>query len=423
MTEPVGLNVWHGSSVAGHLWRDEQDRIGFEYSAEWCDEGFPLSRLLPLGPEPWPASEGVAHAWFANLLPEGRARERIVRALGVADDDFVLLREIGGDCAGAFSILPPEHGPAEEAGYQPLTEEAFVQLLRQRGQGIYQRAGRCGGAGPRLSLAGAQAKCPVFMEKDRLLLPQGAAASSHILKFELPEWRNVPVFEAYLNRLAEEIGLPVPPCRLAMHGNHRYLLVERYDRLWQDGQLCRLHQEDFCQLAGLRPTRKYHVDGGPGFAQCLGWVREFSEVPSEDIRSLLHWQIFNLLAGNSDGHAKNLALMQVEPDSDRWRLAPFYDLVCTRALPDLDRHLAMNIGGESDPGRIGAEHWRSLARECGLQPRFVLKELRELAGAILDVLAKVRSDMEAEHDDLPMLQQPERVIQRQIRLSLAGLPE
>ena len=415
--DPDRLKIWHTGSLVGELWRDRQDRIGFSYGADWLAQGFGISRVLPLRPEPFEPEEGLAHAWFANLLPEGAARERIVRNLGVADDDFVLLREIGGDCAGALSVLPIDQAVDEQTGAEQLDEAGFQQMLQQRGQGILPGVKHDQAARPRLSLAGAQSKCPVLIENGDYLLPRGMTASSHILKFELPDWRHVPVYEIFLNRLAQALGLPVPETRLEERHGHRYLVIRRYDREARDGQWHRLHQEDFCQIAGLRATRKYEGEGGPGLAECARWIRELSERPAEDLLNLLRWQIFNWLAGNSDGHAKNLALVQTARNSAGRRLAPFYDLVCMRAWPNLDRRLAMSVGGESDPGRISPGHWQAQAETMGMRPRFVLREVANMAEAIQLALPKARADLEQAHGPLPMLQQPETIIRTQLRLA------
>ena len=416
-TDPDRLNVWHSGSLIGGLWRDRQDRIGFSYSADWLAQGFRVGRLLPLKPEPFAPEEGLAHAWFSNLLPEGTARERTVRHLGVADDDFVLLREIGGDCAGALSVLPIGQAVDEHAGAEPLDEARLTQILQQRGHGILPGPKNGNAVRPRLSLAGAQSKCPVLIKSGDYLLPRGMAASSHILKFELPEWRHVPVYEVLLNRLAQAVGLPVPETRLKQRHGHRYLVIRRYDREERDGQWHRLHQEDFCQIAGLRATRKYEAEGGPGLAECAQWIRELSARPAEDLLNLLRWQIFNWLAGNSDGNAKNLALVQTPHNTAGRRLAPFYDLVCTRAWPNLGRHLAMSVGGESDPGRISPRHWQAQAEAMGMRPRFVLREVGNMAASIQAALPKVKTDLEQAHGALPMLQQPEKIIRSQLRMA------
>ncbi|MEE4638918.1 MAG: type II toxin-antitoxin system HipA family toxin, partial [Wenzhouxiangella sp.] len=382
------LVVWFENRRVGELWRDRQDRMGFQYDDDWLEAGFAIGHVLPLQSQRFDPDEGSAHAWFANLLPEGGARERLVRNLGVSDDDFALLREIGGDCAGALSLMVGEQAPDEHQHAQPLADGALDRMLAQRGQGILPLFDPSSAARPRLSLAGAQSKCPVLIENGRFLLPLGATASTHILKFELPQWRHAPVYELFLARLAAAVGLPVPGVEMYQRANHRFLVVTRYDRAWTRGRWRRLHQEDFCQVAGLRPTRKYEAEGGPGLAAIAAWIRELSARPAEDLLALIRWQAFNYLAGNSDGHAKNLSLVR-DPDLG-WRLAPFYDLVCTRAWPDLDRRLAMAVGGEADPGRINRRHWEQTARDLGMRPRFVVEEVRRLTDSIEQSLPEIR---------------------------------
>ena len=38
-------------------------------------------------------------------------------------------------------------------------------------------------------------------------------------------------------------------------------------------------------------------------------LRALDGLPAEDSLALVDWQIFNFLAGNSDGHAKNLSIL------------------------------------------------------------------------------------------------------------------
>ncbi|HIP52798.1 MAG TPA: HipA domain-containing protein [Chromatiales bacterium] len=95
---------------------------------------------------------------------------------------------------------------------------------------------------------------------------------------------------------------------------------------------------------GVRTRKKYQDSGGPTFADCYQLLQDASTDPAIDIQNLLRWQIFNVLAGNSDGHAKNLSLLYLK--NDGIRLAPFYDLVCTRAIERIDYHLAFDVGGQ-----------------------------------------------------------------------------
>ena len=65
------------------------------------------------------------------------------------------------------------------------------------------------------------------------------------------------------------------------------------------------------------------------------------------------------------------------------RLTPAYDLICTRIYPALDRHLAMAVGPESDPGQIRREHWSQLARDVDVAERLVITLVDEVADKLL----------------------------------------
>ena len=143
-----------------------------------------------------------------------------------------------------------------------------------------------------------------------------------------------------------------------------------------------MHQEDFCQALGYGHEKKYQEHGGPSFAQCYRLVQEASSEPALDAQHLLRWQIFNVLAGNSDGHAKNLSLLHLPDDARRpqVRLAPFYDLVCTRAIERIDYHLAFDVGGERNPSVITQAHWEALAKACDVRPQFLGNLVRRNRG-------------------------------------------
>lgn len=413
MSDPDILNVWHEQRLVGQLWRNTTGAIGFRYDHEWITGGFAVSRSLPLAVQEFAPEEGTAQLWFANLLPEGAVREHIVRDLKLPNTDFDLLRAIGGECAGALSILPVNRQPSGQRQYRPLTEKDLADLAARRGQiyAVWPADDR-----PRLSLAGAQDKCPLLVRDDQYFLPQGEAPSSHILKFELADYRHLPAYETFTIQLAAAIGLPVVDISLRSIGKTRYAQIARYDRLWDErGEVQRLHQEDFCQAMGYGHEKKYQEHGGPSFAQCYRLVQEASSEPAIDVQHLLRWQIFNVLAGNSDGHAKNLSLLHL-PD-DATRLAPFYDLVCTRAIERIDYHLAFDVGGERNPSVITSTHWEALAKACDVRPQFLGNLVRETAAALLESLGQARQTFEAHYGAYPALQRIEQVVTTQCRRS------
>ena len=414
MSDPDTLNLWHEQRRVGQLWRNPAGAIGFRYDPDWiAGGGFAVSRSLPLAAREFAPQEGTAQRWFANLLPEGAVREHIVRDLKLPNTDFDLLRAIGGECAGALSILSLEQQPSGERQYRALTEQDLADLAARRGQ-IY--AAWPADVRPRLSLAGAQDKCPVLVRDDQYFLPQLEAPSSHILKFELADYRHLPAYETFTTQLAAAIGLPVVDIALRTVGRTHYAQIARYDRVWDErGEVQRLHQEDFCQAQGYGHEKKYQEHGGPSFAQCYRLVQETSSEPAIDVQHLLRWQIFNVLAGNSDGHAKNLSLLHLADDATR--LAPFYDLVCTRAIERIDYHLAFDVGGERNPSVITSAHWEALAKACDVRPQFLGNLVRETADALQEKIGLVREAFEARYGACPALQRIQKIVTQQCRRS------
>jgi serine/threonine-protein kinase HipA len=259
----------------------------------------------------------------------------------------------------------------------------------------------------------------VLVRDGRYFLPQGEAPSSHILKFELADYHHLPAYETFTTRLAMAIGLPVVDIVMRSSGRTRYAQITRYDRVRNEGGgVRRLHQEDFCQALGLGHEKKYQEHGGPSFAECYRLVQEASSEPAIDAQHLLRWQIFNVLAGNSDGHAKNLSLLHL-PDGQT-RLAPFYDLVCTRAIERIAQHLAFEVGGERNPGLITPANWEALARACDVRPRFLGNLLEEAAALLQEHLMPVRQAFEADYGAYPALQRIEKIVAKQCRRLAKG---
>ncbi len=407
MIDPDALNVWCEDRLVGYLWRNPVGSIGFRYEPDWISTGgFAVSRSLPLTTEDFSAEDSVAHHFFANLLPEGGVRDHIVRDLKISNTDFDLLRAIGGECAGAISILSVEREPSEDRSYRPLPDKELARLIAQRGH-IY--AAWPVDKRPRLSLAGAQNKCPVLIRDGHYFLPEGEAPSSHILKFELTDYRHLPAYETFTSHLAKQIGLPVVDIELHSIEKRFYAQIERYDRVWDEcGEVQRLHQEDFCQALGYGHEKKYQDSGGPTFSDCYQLLQDTSTDPPIDTQNLLRWQIFNVLAGNSDGHAKNLSLLYLQ--NGEIRLAPFYDLVCTRAIERIDYHLAFDVGGQRDPVQISTKHWESLASQCDVGSRFLHRLLQETATSLLEQIGQTKSLFEAQYGEYPSLQRIERVV-------------
>lgn len=265
---PDHLRVWHGDTFVGEL-RDLGGRLAFEYAAAWlaAKRSFPLSVSLPL--VPGRISDQRAHAFFANLLPEGQLREAVARRLGISvSNDFTLLAAIGGECAGALSILPTSEPIDRSAeSYEPLPPASIAAMARRYCVLPEVNAER----GLRLSLAGAQDKLPVRRTEDGALwLPVGGAPSTHVLKVPSRGFKHLPANEVLVTRLARSLGLFTVDAELLQLDGQEVTLVRRYDRIVHGGRIERLHQEDLCQALGLMPGAKYESEGGPTFVDAMG---------------------------------------------------------------------------------------------------------------------------------------------------------
>jgi serine/threonine-protein kinase HipA len=89
--------------LAGQLIQDEHGQIAFHYDESWLNnaEAIPLSHSLPLKKERFNRNE--CRGFFAGVLPDESKREIIAKNLGIsARNDFAMLEQIGGECAGAL---------------------------------------------------------------------------------------------------------------------------------------------------------------------------------------------------------------------------------------------------------------------------------------------------------------------------------
>lgn len=391
------LEVFHEERLVGTLAQPEDDRWFFAYSERWRSEGFPISLSLPFD-EDW--KPNAAQNFFSNLLPEAELRRLVCLKLGISEsNDFQLLAAIGGDCAGALSVFPTPRSHRTKSEYRPITAAQLVKFAAGPGA----LAGVDGKNGLRLSLAGAQDKVPVYVDGDKLFLPVGAAPSSHILKFESRRFKHLPANEVLMAMLAKKLGLRTAPTQLLRSGKNTLCLIERFDRAKLGSKLERLHQEDFCQATGQPPSQKYEREGGPPFSQLVELTRRNSTEPLRDVEQLLRWLTFNVICFNADAHAKNVSLLYSERSNQK-ELAPFYDLICTRAYPGLSTDLAMSVGGESDPTRLHLRHWVALANSVDMKGPALIDIAKEIAEQLLDAIREVKKAFRDQFGTSPALE-------------------
>lgn len=388
----------HGRHV-GALEQDESGRLAFGYDPSWLSDADarPLSQSLPLEPRRFDHRE--TRPFFAGLLPDASARERVARALGTsARNDFSLLDQLGGECAGAVMMLPAEQPFTAAEGYQTLSPTELLALVRE----LPRRPLLAGSHGVRLSLAGAQDKLALArLEQGGFALPLGGAPSTHLLKTPIHDLEDTVTNEAFCLELAARLGLESARAEILELGGDQSLLVERYDRASAaDGRIRRLHQEDFCQALGVVPENKYEADGGPSLGACFELLTRASSSPARDRLRLLDAVVFDLLIGNHDAHGKNFSLLYREGTTV---LAPRYDVLSTAVYPTLAERLAMKIGGEYAAEKIYLRHFERLAKSVGLASRATLRRVGALALRLENEVRELRGLWAAAGKDRPVL--------------------
>ena len=363
------LDVYLNQTLTGQLSIDAHGDMMFVYDDKYIEDSknHPLSQSLPLQKRTYEAKQ--CRPFFSGILPEAHLRASIARHLGISEkNDFALLSAIGGECAGAVSLLPSSSSQTDlKPGYRMIDDNAVSSIL----QIMVQKPMLAGEDGIRLSLAGAQDKLAVALIDGHIAIPMGGAPSTHILKPINRDFPSLIENECFCLQLARKIGLNSAEATMHETNGTPYLLVKRYDRIETDNGIQRLHQEDFCQAMGIIPEMKYQREGGPAISECFQLIRQVSSLPVLDIKVLLQGILFNLIIGNNDAHGKNFSLLY---QGQQTRLAPFYDMISTVCYPNLAAKMAMKIGSKYDFDGLFPRHIVQMAEEAKLSIALVRKE-------------------------------------------------
>lgn len=319
--------------------------------------------------------------FFSNLLPEGPLRSYLAGRAQVNEKrEFFLLWALGLDVPGALTLAP-----LDEQAWPALQQDEDADTGRDR-------------KGPlRFSLAGVQLKFSAIAQaKGGLTISAEGTGGSWIVKLPSLQFPAVPENEYSMMTLARAVGIAVPEVRLIgveeiaglpeevtrIAGSA--LAVERFDRIAGGGKV---HIEDFAQVFGLYPEKKYERASYRNIAEVI-WTEAGEAGIAEFIRRL----VFNTLIGNADMHLKNWSL--IYRDRRSAALAPAYDLVSTIAyIPD--ENLALKLGRSKKMKDVSIQAFIELAAKARLPERVVLDTVRETVDRFRDSWAR-------EHAHLPI---------------------
>ncbi|ACS59851.1 HipA N-terminal domain protein (plasmid) [Rhizobium leguminosarum bv. trifolii WSM1325] len=367
------LEVLLNDLKVGTLVRTPGDFNAFSFDEAYrATGGFPVLSLSfraatgGLRKDPKPIA-GALPAFFANLLPEDKLREAMEKHHAGhvrASNDFDLLAALGQDLPGAVRVVP-------SGGTTAVIEDASSGKPKAR-----------------FSLAGVQMKLSVMKNTGRgggLTLPMGDEQGHYIAKFPSTSFPGVSENEYANLALAAAIGMEVPERELVEKSDFegipeefdtlsdgKVLLVKRFDR---GAGAERIHIEDFAQVFGIYPSRKYEAAAYHDIASALG-VAISPTAALEFVRRLA----FTAITGNGDMHLKNWSLIY-RGNGDKPELAPIYDVLSTVPYIPADA-MALSLGGERSFKALVAQRWKIFANRARLPEPAVLK-------AVIDVVERV----------------------------------
>ncbi len=277
------LSVWMNGRYVGAWQQVRGGRDRFSYARGWLSDprSRALSLSLPMTSDAEITSDAVGY-YFDNLLPDTQGiRDRIrTRFSTRSASTFDLLEAIGRDCVGAVQLLPQGTEPSgwhtlNVERLKPKEIEAILRAVPTSSAPLLNRADE--GGDFRISLAGAQEKTALTKIGRHWYKPSGSTPTTHILKLPLGLVgnRRLDLSHSVDNewlcaQLLKELGLPVASTDIGQFGDQRALIVERFDRRWQnvgdgdphagnfvplkDTWIARLPQEDFCQVTARPHT-------------------------------------------------------------------------------------------------------------------------------------------------------------------------
>ncbi len=324
-------------------------------------------------------TQGRALPFFANLLPEGHLRSYLAERAGIKPmREYLLLRALGGDLAGAVSIRALGDFSAPEDDETSANDIDKDNALR-------------------FSLAGVQLKFSAIMEASGgLTIPAQGMGGDWIVKLPSSRFDGVSENEWSMMTLAAMVGIEVPPIALvdpASVGNlpegigrlnGQALAIRRFDRL-PGGE--RTHIEDFAQVFGVYPEDKYQHANYRNIATVIA-----AESTDDNIAEFIRRLTFNMLIGNADAHLKNWSL--IYPDRRRAALAPAYDLVSTVAYAP-DTKAALNVSRSKRFEDFTEDEVAHLANGAKVARKFVLDTAYE-------TVAFFHQHWQAEKANLPL---------------------
>lgn len=334
-----------------------------------------------------------------DLIPQGQARDHLVKALGLphrdARADLALLQ------FGAVNPIGRLRLDTAVQYWQPALEDAMQHRDRYRFtheqiitrdeafvEAMHEFGFIAAGSG---SLQGASPKFLLTVDQDGWYVPdmlvEDTQARQHLL-VKYPRGMTasdaeILRHEAMYLEIAQKLGLRTGALP---EWSHDTFFMERFDREIHAGEVVRLHQESLLSAAGIA-----------GFGQSFSHEKALKTIcavttdPEQEMREYIQRDMLNIVLGNTDNHGRNTAL-QITTD-DVVRLTPVFDVapmfMDRSAIP---RQTRWNKATEPQAGVVD---WNLVVETTGNAPGSALSAgLRDFQASLSQVPAWLK-DMDA----------------------------
>jgi serine/threonine-protein kinase HipA len=322
--------------------------------------------------------------WFANLLPEGALRDLVLKGMPTGTtSNFDVLRWLGSDLPGAVII--------RDEGANPLPTISPGEPSTTRDI--------------RFSLAGVQLKMSMQKQDERLTIPAMGGMGNIIAKLPSERYRALVENEYSSMKLAQAAGVTIPELELVptsnlegvdadlLKGGSLALAVKRFDRTNDGG---RTHIEDFLQILGAMPDRKYAAANEETVMRVATRLGGGTNAFLEAVRRI----VVNIILGNTDAHVKNWSLWYPSPATGQ--LSPAYDIVAT-VVYDQSESMALRFRSTHDSRIIDTDGFKRAASFVGVSEAKTRREVRQVVEQAADTWATMLEELPMPDDQAAII--------------------
>lgn len=327
----VSIALGDENLLVGKLWchfRKGRERASFEYAPEWLQqpERFELEPALLL-------TEGAFHT---------QAEQRIFGAIGDSAPDRwgrVLMQRMAFQKAKSEGLTP--HTLGEVDYLLGVNDEARQGALRfsDNGEEPFLSPPEKTSIPPLVDLPKLLSASQRVIDDDasaqdlRLLLAPGSSLggarpkasvrdrdeSLSIAKFPRKDDEfDVVTWEAVALSLAKAAGLNVSEWRLETIADKKVLIIRRFDREWEGGELLRIPFLSAMSMLGANDNEMH------SYLEIVYALAQHGGEPEQDMEELWRRLVFSILISNTDDHLQNHGFLYERQKG--WRLSPLYDV-------------------------------------------------------------------------------------------------